>query len=397
MFNDKIGDQGYFAVNQRYYGRRVPMIWNGQMNGPVDGSCLANPRPVGCPRLDFSNDDPVGGSGCPPPPNLRELGIGARQADDSCELPPGPGGPEPGGGSGDFQGPSKVITFQSGTPSPTCTSGCGPLCSGYWCRPASDRSSQPPWFTDPTDMPADPTNVPLPTNCISTTTQEVCDGAGIGKVCYTTTSCLATGEPTVTHPTDLPTLTTDDPPIPTNCVSTTTWSSCLEGNHGEVCNTHSSCVATSTTQDPDPPDPTSTSFVVLPPEFPKPDDDLASKGLSYSCDVMGGECKLYPALMAGCDNAAREFILNPDWKYSNDPDFRNHACIDGTDNSGNPVGCNIRFTTAQDDPLCEWDAGDAVQWYSDMRNTCGPMGMLCTSIWNQGFCEMVVEFVERCP
>lgn len=398
LSNDQIGDQGYLDVNQRYYGRRVPSIWNGQINGDFDGSCLANPRPATCPIIDFSNDDPVGESGCISHSRLRWLGIGARQVGDSCELPPGPGGPKPGDGSGGFQGPSKVITFQSGTPSPTCTSGCGPLCSGYWCRPASDRSSQPPWFTDPTDMPADPTNVPIPTDCISTTTREVCDGAGVGKVCYTTTSCLATGKPTVTHPTDLPTLTTD-PPIPTNCIPTTTWSSCLEGNHGEVCNTHSSCVATSTTQDePDPPDSTSTWPPVLPPEFPKPDPDLNSKGLSYSCDVMGGDCKLYPELIGGCDNAAREFILNPDWKYSNvAPDVNHNVCLDGTDNDGNPVGCNIRFTAAQGDPVCQWDAGDAVQWYSDMRYTCGPMGMLCTSIWNQDFCEMVVEYVDKCP
>jgi chitinase len=247
------------------YGPVVSMVWNGQLSDTV--SCLAQPDAPGCPTIDLNDPTPVGDI-CANPPAARRRGetddtnLAARQDGDSCPLDPGGGGGGGGGGgpggTGDGQGPTKTITYRSGTPSPTCTTGCGTLCTDYWCRPPADRTGQPPFFTDPTNLPPDPTG--LPPGCLEATTITDCNVNGLGKPCMISTSCLATALPTncieATTITDCNVNGLGKPcmistsclatavPLPTNCVEATTVTDCNANGLGKPCLITSSCLAT---------------------------------------------------------------------------------------------------------------------------------------------------------
>src|SRR5262245_52117510 len=57
-----------------------------------------------------------------------------RADDDTCPLPGGgSGGGGSGGGSDESVPKGPPVTFTSGPPGPTCTSGCGELCTGAYC------------------------------------------------------------------------------------------------------------------------------------------------------------------------------------------------------------------------------------------------------------------------
>lgn len=94
-----------------------PIIWNAQV---FDKSCLldrpfpggdvcGDPLPLDLGTLSPAGGEPVQGNG------------------DGSGYPSGHG---PAGGQ---IGPT--ITYRSGIPSPTCTTKCGTLCTGYYCQP----------------------------------------------------------------------------------------------------------------------------------------------------------------------------------------------------------------------------------------------------------------------
>jgi len=145
----------------------VSQTWNAEVvfkptsaGEPKHKSCLVDPASPGCPRLDL-NDPTTVGDLCPPQGNSRrDLGgegttnitIAIRQA--ACPLPPS----VPGGGN---HGPTKTITWSSGTPSPTCKESCGKLCTGFYCVPKP--TGTPPDFTPPNNHPPELDPLPTPT------------------------------------------------------------------------------------------------------------------------------------------------------------------------------------------------------------------------------------------
>jgi chitinase len=211
----------------------VPVVWNGQRSDMVE--CLF--QGVGsadCPEV-WKDQPRLDDLLCPNPAagikRKRQAGAGGV----ACELNP-PGGGSPGGGGDggdgggqDQLGPSKTFTYLRGTPSPTCTSGCGTLCTGYWCRP--DQTGQPPHFTEPTRLP--------------TTTLPPINGGGQpcpdGAVAHTSTACVGSGGRVVCGPVtscfDLPAL-----PPPTSCAMSTTSTRCVGSGGRLVCGVETVCV-----------------------------------------------------------------------------------------------------------------------------------------------------------
>jgi hypothetical protein len=416
------------------YGILVSPAWNGQLGSGV--SCLTQPNAPGCPVIDLNDPTPVGLL-CESQPitkrglalQMSENGTLVFRQDGGNSCPVGSGGGDGTGGGGGTggaggQGPAETITFESGQPSPTCTAGCGTLCTDYWCTPAVDRTGQPPFFTDPANLPSsssasgghtDPTSTgPLPTlsttslpnNCVSTTVVPVCNGFGPNEVCLQTTSCVSTWDSTA----PLPTLShTSDPPIPTNCASTSTWTSCAVGigaGH-TACVTHSSCVATSTNQ----PSPTTTSGgggggsggggggsgggdpgAGLPAPI-----DITGMTLECSSNLCGSEA------LGSCNSAAQTFINKPKTKFGTGSGETNTFCVgSNVVDSGefpNPNGCYIVLeqlllgNNAGEE--CVWTGVQAGGWYSAIVNGCGePCGLLTDPVSN---CTMDIQAVKNCP
>ncbi|KAK0736577.1 hypothetical protein B0T21DRAFT_411737 [Apiosordaria backusii] len=234
-----------------YYGKVVNVVWNGQWDDNVE--CIFNPGEH-CPPGDFRGCLWSDSDGAP---------ARKRQTSGSCPyLPgnPGNGGGNPGPGNGggggdggdvggqDQLGPSKTFTYNTGTPSPTCTSGCGTLCTDFWCRP--DRTGQPLHFTEPTRLPtitpAPGGGDPMPTNCISSTTTRTCHGDRQGQTFGIATVCVATAcpESSVCGPEVLPPL-----PGPTSldCTGdwfTTTSAWCAGSGDKQACTTTTVCAIT---------------------------------------------------------------------------------------------------------------------------------------------------------
>ncbi|KAL2134442.1 hypothetical protein VTI74DRAFT_154 [Chaetomium olivicolor] len=385
------------------YGRVVAPVWNGQLTDSV--SCLVQMNAPGCPVINLNDNTPIGDI-CANNPITRKRGISdndddqaqqanqtlaIRQEGGNCPLDPGLGG-----GNGGGQGPTRTITYASGTPSPTCTANCGTLCTGYWCRPASDRPSQPPHFTDPTNLPPDPTELPtlppddnntLPTNCISSTIVSVCNGAGVGKACQTSTRCLAT----TSDAGPFPTLPPNDPPIPTNCVSTSSWTECAQGPGGgrTACVTHSSCVATKTPDDDGGGGgPTGT----VPSGFPQP---TAIPNVSEPW-CMRQNCRLYPNLIGVCDEEAWRFLQNEDGLFGTGDGQTSSLCLTAMNSAGELVGCIIKLQEPESasGSECVWTGREAATWYSNFRAKCGG---LCGWVENSvSGCYMSVDFTDSC-
>ncbi|KAK1833706.1 hypothetical protein QBC39DRAFT_242568, partial [Podospora conica] len=154
-------DQGTTEAEwpNRPWGQKVPFLWNGDVEG---GNCLVNPSLPNClddwhfqdrdpSRLRLQETDP----GC----SSDSGAIAKRQAGGgACPVvvPPSQGGnnggsPGSGSGSGPGSGPgfASFISFATGAPSPTCTSGCGTLCTGYFCLPQPTGKPADQW--DPRD------------------------------------------------------------------------------------------------------------------------------------------------------------------------------------------------------------------------------------------------------
>ncbi|KAI1854021.1 hypothetical protein JX266_001162 [Neoarthrinium moseri] len=206
-------DKGaYIDKNGRKFGALVPPIWNGQLSKDV--SCLRQPNAPGCPSIDLGNPTPVGDL-CTGAFTKRDVIEGPQETnetliirqEDSCPF-------EPGDGSGSGQGPTKTITYNSGAPSPTCTSGCGKLCTDFWCRPG--QTGQPPFFTDPANQSSGLPNLPtLPptgvTSCpagSAATSAVQCAGNNGHSACITRQVCTEIPQ-TTAKPT--PTSTPKDP------------------------------------------------------------------------------------------------------------------------------------------------------------------------------------------
>ncbi|KAK7710225.1 Glucan endo-1,3-alpha-glucosidase agn1 [Diaporthe eres] len=141
-------------------GDRQPFVWNGQDKGE---SCLTNGM------LADDNGNPL----CPEELRVCSNGDDKRKR-QSCDLGDGDDDEEGSGSSGGDSGlrPSP-ITWQPGTPSPTCSSNCGSLCSGYYCKP--NPTGNPPDYSDPklhpaTSVPAVTTSVPIQTSDVPTAT-----------------------------------------------------------------------------------------------------------------------------------------------------------------------------------------------------------------------------------
>lgn len=207
-----------------------PIIWNAQvfdhsclLDRPFDGDTICGDvLPAHLGTLSPSGGESVQGNG------------------DGSDYPPGQ--MPPGGQMG------QTITYQPGTPSPTCTTECGKLCMCYYCDP--NPTGVPPDFTDPINASTSPTDMPAPTSkasatptsnptatpssltgiptltstpnstptgiCLASGAVSTCAmGPGGQKACLTSTTCTAwaTALPT-TEPTTLATMTTSAPPPP---------------------------------------------------------------------------------------------------------------------------------------------------------------------------------------
>ncbi|KAK4171728.1 hypothetical protein QBC36DRAFT_365448, partial [Triangularia setosa] len=298
----------YDGEDNEAFGQVVNPVWNGQLDDRVE--CIFNPTDD-CPPGDFRS---CLRSESPESPNRRAR---KRQTGGSCPYLPGypgnggqnpnPGNGDGGGGGGggvgggdvggqDQLGPSKTFTYSPGTPSPTCTSGCGALCTDWWCRP--DRTGLPPHFTDPTRLPAI-TPAPtitggIPYNCISSTTTRSCQGDRQGQTCNTATVCLATatGCPgdAVEHTTTIcqdsngQTICETLPPLPEptslDCTgdwftSTAVFCNGGTGGHGGACQESIFCAIT--------PRITPTYRVVDDSKCPKAGDICARKSVATNC------------------------------------------------------------------------------------------------------------------
>lgn len=129
---------------------KTPFIWTGEY---LLSNCLEKPRPEwGCPQGSLSDLQP--GGSCP----RWQDGLRKRQSGGSCDLP--------GGGSGEIGEP---ITYVPGTASPTYISGCGKLCTGFYCTPY--QTGHPPDYFDPLDTAHPPSAGPNTTTPITTTSQ----------------------------------------------------------------------------------------------------------------------------------------------------------------------------------------------------------------------------------
>ena len=129
-----------------------------------------------------------------------------------------------GPGAGGNLGPS--ITYQPGTPSPTCQKSCGTLCTGFYC--AANPTGTPPDFTDPINNPTftgkltglptlTGTNAgPKPTgSCLASGAVVSCNGNG--RACITTTICTEYATATPSSPATKTTPPSPPPsPVPKN-------------------------------------------------------------------------------------------------------------------------------------------------------------------------------------
>ncbi|KAK4176845.1 hypothetical protein QBC36DRAFT_378170 [Triangularia setosa] len=255
--------------------RWVKQVWNGQSE--TDEQCFFGEIPEVCKDYDMESDDEDhdndhlegddgGGdndcSGGDSDGDLDGSDGGSdfdgrwakkRQTGGQCPVPGGPGigGGDGGGVGGEGQlGPSKTFTYNTGTPSPTCTSGCGTLCTDFWCRP--DRTGQPLHFTEPTRLSiitsASGGGEAIPTNCISSTITTTCHGDRQGQVCDPATVCVATScaESSVCGPETLPPL-----PGPTSLICPEPWFSttsawCAGSGNKQACTTTTVCAVTPT-------------------------------------------------------------------------------------------------------------------------------------------------------
>lgn len=269
---------------------RRPIIWNGQvgkLNCLTDYAAIAAQYPDACPKFAGSiMDTPLTGETTD---TCQPQGSNVIKARDGGTCPVLPGDNDTGNG-GSSGGSGRTITFASGpTATPTCQdpNGCGgKLCTGYYCSP--QPTGIPPDFQDPSDpsgsaqvpdttipgpggpsggpapttfdpsnlptLTAAPTGAPIPTNCGSVTTWSTCAlGVPPGvSACQTFSSCVSTNEPF--DPSNLPTLTAapTGAPIPTDCASVSTWTTCALGLPPgmSACQTFSSCASTSPAPSP---------------------------------------------------------------------------------------------------------------------------------------------------
>lgn len=192
----KPGEGGVPNWTNRPNGK-VASLWNGDV---PRGNCLSNPDLPNClDEWGFKRRDPTKlalalDSGC-------GYGFGApgrkRQAGGAvCPVVVG-GSSGSGSGSGSGPGFPSFISFATGAPSPTCTSGCGTLCTGYFCRPnptgkpADQRDPKAPPVITPTPGPdePDPTPPPLsPKSCtppqtLTTVKQSIGEAVGLTSFC----------------------------------------------------------------------------------------------------------------------------------------------------------------------------------------------------------------------
>ncbi|KAK7738406.1 Glucan endo-1,3-alpha-glucosidase agn1 [Cytospora paraplurivora] len=170
-----IDDSGVVYSGTRTEGDVVPFIWNGQI---LTESCLLNGL------LTDADGNPL----CP-----NQLRVCAtndkRKKRSTCTLPDDDAGDDSSSSSSSSSGSStdnglqpSPITWQHGTPSPTCTTSCGQLCSGYYC------------VQDPTGTPADYTEPKITSATAAKTTSK----STITSKPTTTSKTTTTSKPTTT-------------------------------------------------------------------------------------------------------------------------------------------------------------------------------------------------------
>ena len=250
---------------------KKPVIWNAQI---FEKSCLLD-RPF------------VGGKACgdPLPPDLGSLS---------------PTGGEPVQGNGDGSGyPSghgaaggRTITYRSGAPSPTCTTKCGTLCTGYYCQP--NPTGKPPDFTDPVNAG----------NCAFKTTTTQCSSSGAHTTCVPVEVC--------TIPTDLPTVTGKPGATRTgSCLASVAVSTCAMGPGGQpACITSTTCAnwatATATTKTTAPASPTPHSAFIV----------IALEEWFLPTDVGGDWARSWQVFSAPLDGTINSCQARPDFSQS---------------------------------------------------------------------------------
>lgn len=382
-----------YELDGNNFGWPVSPVWNGMISAV---NCILDVDDEHCPGNPNLFDDPT------PLDDLCGFPSGTwkRQSNGFCGLNPGQGG---GGGSGDGGnvggqdqlGPSKTFTYLKGTPSPTCTSGCGTLCTDFWCRP--DRTGQPLHFTEPTRLPTttptpsggggggggDGGGGSIPTNCISSTTTQSCNGLGEFRSCHPSTVCLATATPTASTP---------------SSADCTTNTECFGAKGGPT--TVTTCVSSSSCSGSPCPT-TATPLSGFPSPSPIP-------GVVHGC-MNPSECDAHPGLSMACDAAAEEFTGAFGFAYTYGTGaLPSWVCRTGFYLSltrGGTVGCRIKFERLNgapetDESVCRWHREEARQWYSNMRTACRDEGYACGAVqminWDTS-CAMTIEYVSSCP
>ncbi|KAF6820941.1 class V chitinase [Colletotrichum plurivorum] len=152
-----------------YTGQRA-FIWNGEVFGK---SCLRNHGDADLQGVCPDIPDSLEGVD-PNDPSVGERVLGS-------------------GGAVPMPGP---VQFEPGPPGPTCSAGCGDLCTGYYCNPTPQKT--PPDFFEPTttftpgpprgpvtDAPA----IPPAKGCVTSVS---CETEKIWpKTCHSSTSCCS--------------------------------------------------------------------------------------------------------------------------------------------------------------------------------------------------------------
>jgi len=287
----------------------IPFLWSGETR---DGNCLVQPWLAGCPTdlvsTPYSQLEPFRSDRR----SCADGGAVKRQAGGQCQLvfnppnnpvenPNGPGGVPGATGGG-------VLTYKAGSPSPTCRSNCGTLCSGFYCSP--NPTGTPPGFWDPKDpshVPSASTRTtppssvtsppglppPLPTGptCSGNeypTTTLVCAGAGGHLACANNVICATS---TITDGPPLPTLSACPRPMKTATV-------CFGGPGNTNCGTSLGCPppAPTTTSAPAP---AATTTAAGPTQF-QSDEYLA---------VVEAQHQVWQGLFTGCQDTAPFFRI----------------------------------------------------------------------------------------
>ncbi|KAK4207996.1 hypothetical protein QBC37DRAFT_454015, partial [Rhypophila decipiens] len=310
----------------------VALVWNGQVG---DHSCIVDDSHPDCVKIDINDPTPVdGGANCntgPANPNPAAGGARRRSLTRWVREVFWQNGDAADDGSMNFtitdklasnpalfarqaacpvfpQGPTKTVSYRSGSPSPTCNAAagakCGKLCKdSFYCypspgvKPPDFSASQPSGGGHLPDLPTLPPDNPwFPTS----------------------PGCMSWTIP------GLPTLPPNDPWFPTSppggsCLSSATRTSIggPGGNGGQATITSSGCVSWSTPK-PDPPAPP-----------PDPEPNYPYMWYVYMASDSGGEDEHYLTFTGSpdCKDVLNARTLVDGGDLSNIPGWHAIRCV----------------------------------------------------------------------